>query len=132
MMNVNVEMAVAVTMIAIVKMKDIIVIAIASVLLSALHFAVWAATAAKEFEIIDFDDDAYYGIDTTENCVRELVKLLNELHEENQALKEKIKNLKKVQMIIRDETIEEAIDKIKEMWEWLKNDLNPLLSGIEK
>lgn len=39
------------------------------------------------WEIIDLDDDVYYGMDTTENCVKSLVELLNELFGENEQLK---------------------------------------------
>lgn len=43
----------------------------------------------SEWEIIDLDDDVYYGMDTTEHCVKSLVELLNELFDENEQLKQR-------------------------------------------
>ena len=47
-----------------------------------------------EWEIIDLDDDAYYGMDTTENCVKSLVELLNELFDKNEQLRKENKLMK--------------------------------------
>ena len=57
--------------------------------------------------------------DTTELLNKKIMDCpaYQELIKENQQQKRKIEYLQKLRMEIRDVTIEEAIDKIKEMWE---------------
>ena len=75
------------------------------------------------FEIVDLDDEAYYGMDTTENCVRELVKLLNELHEENEQLKRKNKFLKN-QYERKDRQLHRTKKDIEKYTDYFMNELN--------
>ena len=59
----------------------------------------------------------FVGFEDVRKDFKCIVECLNNLHEENQQQKKKIEYLQKLRMEIRDVTIEEAIDKIKEMWE---------------
>ena len=80
----------------------------------------------SEWEIIDLDDDVYYGMDTTENCVKSLVELLNDFYNENEQLKNRIDDYN-----VALKTLQDLTEKKINENEQLKQQKTELLRIIE-